>query len=248
MGRPNVEGTPVIRIGVIEDDLTYRRGLLNHLALYSEEHGTEFAITEFADGAELVERYRPKYDLLLLDVQMPRMDGLEAARRIRETDSDVIIIFVTNMAQHAIKGYEVDALSYLVKPVPYFAFAQEMGRSLARLKRQLGDSVVLTTGSNVARVSTTDIVYVESVKHRITVHTLAGKYSFSGTLKAMEQNLDGRGFFRSNSCYIVNLRHVTRVEQHTCLMTGGDELQVSRPRRRAFLEALTDFVGGKPPR
>lgn len=238
----------MIRIGVVEDDPTYRRGLLNHLALYSEEHGIEFAISEFADGAELVERYRPEYDLLLLDVQMPRMDGLEAAHRIREVDADVIIIFVTNMAQYAIKGYEVDALSYLVKPVPYYAFAQEMGRSLSRLQRQQGDSVVLTAGTTVARVPTTDIVYVESVKHRITVHTLKGKYSFSGTLKAMDQELDGRGFFRSNSCYIVNLRHVTRVEQHTCVMTGGDELQVSRPRRRAFLEALADFVGGKASR
>ena len=235
----------MIRIGVVEDDPVNRRGLLDHLALYSEEHGVESAITEFADGADLVEHYRPEFDLLLLDVQMPRMDGLEAAHLVREVDSDVIIIFVTNMAQYAIKGYEVDALSYLVKPVPYFAFAQEMGRSLARLQRHHGDSVVLTVGTNIARVPTTDIVYIESVKHRITVHTLSGKHSFSGTLKAMDQELQGRGFFRSNSCYIVNLRHVTRVEQHTCIMTGGEELQVSRPRRRAFLEALTDFVGGK---
>lgn len=235
----------VIRIGVVEDDPSHRRGLLNHLALYSEEHGIEFSVSEFADGADLVEHYRPEYDLLLLDVEMPRMDGLEAAHLIRDIDSDVIIIFVTNMAQYAIKGYEVDALSYLVKPVPYFAFAQEMGRSLARLQRYQGESVVLTVGTTLARVPTTDIVYVESVKHRITVHTLGGKHSFSGTLKTMEQELEGRGFFRSNSCYIVNLRHVTRVEQHACIMTGGDELQVSRPRRRAFLEALTDFVGGK---
>lgn len=242
---PTVEGTPVIRVAVVEDDASNRRGLLDYLALYSEEHGVEFAIAEFADGAELVERYRPEYDLLLLDVQMPHMDGLEAAHRIREVDANIIIIFVTNMAQYAIKGYEVDALSYLVKPVPYFAFAQEMGRSLARLQRQQGDSVVLTVGGTLARVPATDIVYVESVKHRITVHTLNGRYAFSGTLKAVDEELEGRGFFRSNSCYLVNLRHVTRVEQHTCVMTGGEELQVSRPRRRAFLEALTDFVGGK---
>jgi DNA-binding LytR/AlgR family response regulator len=238
----------VIRIGVVDDDPANRRDLLHHLSLYSEEHGVQFQVTEFGDGSELVDRYRPEYDILLLDVQMPQLDGLAAARQIREVDSDVIIIFVTNMAQYAIKGYEVDALSYLVKPVPYFAFAQEMGRSLARLKRQQGDSIVLTVGGTMTRVPISDIIYVESVKHRITVHTLNGQYSFSGTLKAMDQELGNRAFFRSNSCYIVNLQHVTRVEQQTCVMTGGDELQVSRPRRRAFLEALTDYVGGKASR
>lgn len=234
----------MIRVGVVEDNAGYRREILDHLSRYSEEHGLEFAISEYPDGKDLVDAYRPEYDVLLLDVEMPGLDGLEAARRVREVDPDVVIIFVTNMAQYAIKGYEVDALSYLVKPVPYYAFAQELERSIARLQRRQGASIMLTMGSTIARVATSDIIYVESVKHRITVHTLSGLYSFSGTLKAMEQELGEHDFFRSNSCYVVNLQHVARVEQQTCVMTGGDELQVSRPRRRAFLEALTDYVGG----
>lgn len=238
----------MIRIGVVEDDPGNRTDLLHHLAHYAEDHGVEFSIAEFPDGKDLVDAYRPEFDILLLDVEMPQMDGLEAAHHIREVDPDVVIIFVTNMAQYAIKGYEVDALSYLVKPVPYYAFVQEMGRSLARLRRQQGASIMLNVGGTLAKVATTDIVYVESVKHRITVHTLGGKYSFSGTLKAMEEELSDHDFFRSNSCYLVNLRHVARVEQQTCVMSGGDELQVSRPRRRAFLEALTDYVGGKAQR
>ncbi|MDE0573599.1 LytTR family DNA-binding domain-containing protein [Demequina sp. B12] len=232
----------MIRVGIAEDVAANRTDLLNHLARYSEENGTEFDISEYEDGADLVENYRPRFDILFLDVEMARMDGLESARRIRQTDPEVIIIFVTNMAQYAIKGYQVDALSYLVKPVPYFAFAQELTRSLSRLRRPEDDAVMLNVGGRVARLAVADIVYVESVKHRITVHTLDSEYAFSGTLKAVEEELEGRGFYRSNNCYIVNLRHVTSVEPASCVMTGGAELAVSRPRRKGFLDALTDDV------
>lgn len=136
-------------VGIAEDVESNRADLLSHLARYTEEHGTEFTVHEYGDGAELIDGYRPQYDILFLDVEMPQMDGLEAARRIRAVDPEVIIIFVTNMGQYAIKGYQVDALSYLVKPVPYFAFAQELTRSLAKLRRADDDVVMLSVGGHL---------------------------------------------------------------------------------------------------
>lgn len=235
----------MIRVGVVEDDERYRHELLTHLARYSEEHGVEMQTVQFTDGEDLVATYRPDYDLLFLDIEMPRLDGLEAARRIRQVDPHAVIIFVTNMAQYAVKGYEVAALSYLIKPVSYFALAHEVTRSIEKLYRARDEPVVINVGGRLARLDVSDIVYVESIKHRITIHTLSGEYAFSGTLKAVELELAERGFFRSNNCYLVNLRHVTQVEQSACTMVNGDSLQVSRPRKRAFLDALTDYVGGR---
>lgn len=234
----------MIHVAIVEDQEANRADLLEHLATYSENSGIEFTITEFADGKDIVADYRPQFDVIFLDVEMPYMDGFEAAHMIRAVDQNVIIIFVTNMAQYAIKGYEVDALSYLVKPVPYFAFSQELDRTLARVNRQEADALVIKAAGRTSRVDLSDIVYIEAIKHRITVHTLSAMYTFSGTLKSLEERLEGKGFFRSNNPYLVNLRHVTSVGAQSCTMVDGTELQVSRPRRRGFLDALTDFVGG----
>lgn len=235
----------MIRIGIVEDDPASSALLVGYLHRYEQEHDETFDVTTFADGAEVVAGYRPVYDILLLDVEMPGLDGFSAAERIRQLDRDVVIVFITNMTQYAIKGYEVDALSYVLKPVPYFAFSQEIKRSVARLRRRSADYVLLAVDGGMVRVATDDIVFLESAKHRTTVHTVDGKYSVVGPLKALEAELEGKSFFRSNSGYLVNLRHVRGVQQNSARMVGGHDLLISRPRRKAFLAALTDYIGAR---
>lgn len=234
----------MVRVGIVDDDAAARAVILAHLKRYQEEHGEQFSVRTFASGTELAENYHPDLDLIFLDVVMGGMDGFEAARAIRELDDHVVIVFVTNMAQFAIKGYEVNALSYLVKPVPYFAFSQELARSLRIVQRSspTSDSLMVPTTTGTALVDLADITYVESSRHRVMVHTLDRTYTFTGTLKSLEAKLADKDFFRSNNCYLVNLRHVRGLDATSCRMEGDEELQVSRPRRRAFLEALTTYV------
>ena len=114
----------MIRIALVEDEAEVRAQLQGYVQRHTRQYGTEFVVTEFADGMELLDDYRPVYDVLFLDVEMKHLDGMETARRVRELDKDVIIVFITNMAQYAIGGYAVGALDYVHKPVPYFAFSQ----------------------------------------------------------------------------------------------------------------------------
>lgn len=236
----------MVQIGIVDDDPAGRAIILAHLKQYRAEHGGEFEVRTFTDGAELAENYRPEFDLLFLDVMMNELDGFETAHAIREIDSRVLIVFVTNMAQFAIKGYEVDALSYLIKPVPYFAFSQQLTRSLRRIKKlnAEAETVLLPTANGATRLDVADIVYLESKRHRIFVYGITASYEFTGTLKAMSEQLAGPDFYRSNNCYLVNLRHVRSVNQSACIMTNGAELAISRSRRKGFLEALSNFVGG----
>ena len=124
------------RIAIVEDDPQEAAKLRGYAERYAAESGKPLEITLFSDGEDIVTDYRPEYDIIFLDIQMKRLDGMSAAERIRLLDADVVLIFVTNMAQYAIRGYAVDALDFLLKPVPYFAFSQEMahylGKSLAR--------------------------------------------------------------------------------------------------------------------
>ena len=140
-----------IRIGVVEDDPASCQLVLDYLNRYQSETGEQFTVSVFDDGARIVEKYSPVYDILLLDIEMKEMDGMEAARRIRERDDKVVIIFITAAPQYAISGYEVRALSYLLKPLPWFAFSQELKKSIDMVRRNDDDSMLIDTGRGQMR-------------------------------------------------------------------------------------------------
>ena len=231
------------RIAIVEDDPQEAARLRGYIERYAAESGQKLDVTAFADGEDIVTDYRPDYDIIFLDIHMKRLDGMSAAERIRMLDADVILIFVTNMAQYAIRGYAVDALDFLLKPVPYFAFSQEMARSLAKLAAKQKNYLLLPMENGVQRMDVAHIQYIESLRHRITVHTDEGAFAISSTMKELEAKLAPLHFFRCNSGYLVNLARVTGVRDG-CALVGGDALAVSRAKKKAFLDALTDQVGG----
>lgn len=233
-----------IRIGIIEDDPASAQLIVDYLKRYQSEFNQEFTVSLFDDGETLVERYKPTYDILLMDIEMARMNGLQAAKKIRERDDSVVIVFITAAPQYAISGYEVQALSYVLKPVPWFAFSQELKRSIDAVRRRSDDSMLVETGTNQMRVLLSDILYIESIRHTIIIHTFDGKLSITGTLKELETRLAEHDFFRSNSCYLVNLRHVTGVRDQDSVMSNGELLRISRPRKKAFMQALADYMAG----
>jgi DNA-binding LytR/AlgR family response regulator len=236
-------GKAMARIAIVEDDAAEQARLAGFIRRYAGEHGEQLETTCFSDGEDIVTDYRPCYDIIFLDIQMKRLDGMSAAERIRLLDADVMLIFVTNMAQYAIRGYAVNALDFLLKPVQYFAFSQELARCLARLGARKKDYLLLPTENGVRRLDVSGIAYVESLRHRITVHFSGEELSFSGTMRELEEKLTPLHFFRCNSGYLVNLAQVTGVRE-SCALVAGEALPISRPRKKAFLDALTDYVGG----
>lgn len=231
------------RVAVVDDEATARAKLLEYLERYQRETQQVFDIRVFEDGAALIANYRPIYDIILMDMRMPAVDGMSAAEAIRAVDSHVVLIFVTNLAQYAVKGYRVGALSYLLKPVTYFSVAEELSRAIRTLRAREAESVLVGSGSELHRVVLGDIVYVESKKHRNIVHTLSDSFGYLGALRDLDEMLSGHGFFRINSYYLANLQHVLGVAGHDARMSNGDVLKVARARRRDFMAALTDYLG-----
>ena len=233
----------MIKIAIVEDEAAVRDQLTDYVRRYTRQYGTEFEVTCFTDGDEILENYRPAFDIIFLDVEMKRLNGMETAQRIRELDDDVLLIFITNMAQYAIKGYAVGALDYVLKPVPYFAFSQQLQKVEAQLRRRTRHYLAVPVEGGLRRLDTSRIYYIESEGHRVHFYTEEGDFAAPGALKALEEKLADRPFARCNSGYLVNLAQVQAVQQNT-VEVGPYELQVSRPKRKSFLAALTDYIGG----
>ena len=233
----------MIRIAVAEDDLSWARQLQTYVDQYARESGKSFEVSLFADGEDLMEQYHGQFDLIFLDVQMRFLDGMATAELIRRTDPEVIIIFITNMAQYAIRGYEVDALDYMLKPVGYATFVQRLGRALSRMRRRERTYITVPIKGGAMKLAVEDITFVESQGHRLIYHTAEEEYVSAGTIKDAEEKLEGYHFFRSNKGYLLNLEHVDGI-QDNCALVGEHKLLISRARKNAFLEALTAYMGG----
>lgn len=237
-------GAVMIRVAIVEDDAEVQGVLQEYVRRYTRQYGTEFEVTVFADGVDILEDYRAVYDIIFLDVEMKHLDGMTTAERIRQMDADVILIFITNMAQYAIRGYSVGALDYVLKPVPYFAFSQQLLKAVARLEKRAKHYLTVPVEGGLRRLDTASIYYLESEGHRVHFYTDEGDFSAPGALKAFEEKLADCPFARCNSGYLVNLAQVQAVQQNT-VQVGPYELQISRPKRKSFLATLTDYIGGE---
>ena len=144
------------KIAVVEDNDAMREQLCGFIAQYARESGRQLDVTAFADGAEIVDPYRPGFDIIFLDIEMPTLGGMPTAERIRQVDPDVVLVFVTNMAQYAIRGYEVDALDFVLKPVSYYQFSTKLERALQRIQRRRGGQIALQVGGGVQLLNTDD--------------------------------------------------------------------------------------------
>lgn len=235
------KGKGMINTVILEDEPAAADVLRSHMDRYSREHGEKFSLTVYGDAVAFLANYRTDTDIVLMDIELPDIDGMSAAKRLRAVDPVVTIIFVTNMAQFAIKGYSVGALDFLVKPVTYYAFETMMQRAIsARAYVQKQEIAVRTTGG-LSRITASSVVYVEVRDHRLIYHTDKGVMEGWGSLRALENELSPYGFSRCSNCYLVNLRRVRSVDGGE-VSVDGNLLPLSRSRKKGFMQALAENI------
>jgi len=195
----------MIRVALVDDDSMIRKRLAQYIYDYEKESDEKFNIRSFQDAEDIVEQYKSVYDIIFMDILMEKMDGMTAAKKIRDLDKNVIIIFVTNMESYAIQGYKVDAFSYVIKPVAFFDFVQQFDKAVKKIQKIRNAYVLVTNNSEIMRLDISKISYMESMEHKVIIHMDKEEVVVYSSLKKLEKEVEGYYFARCNNCYLVKL-------------------------------------------
>ena len=229
-------------VAIVEDSAFDRKILRDCLERYTAETGTAFSVTEYGSGVEFLESCAEAPALVFMDIVMEKLDGLSTARRMRLKNEKSLLIFVTSMMQYAVQGYSVDAMDFIVKPVTYTGLKLCMDRAVRRLNETAPVRLRFTNREGTHSVDASEICYIESLEHKIVVHTQQGTIASDMSLAAAEKMVKALPFFRCHVSYLVNLRYVDRVSGND-VWVNGDRLAISRYRRKDFLEAWSAWIG-----
>ena len=230
---------------LICDDLPEeRRNLSRMLRHYEEEKGDiELRLEAASDGSELLSLWKPeRWDIIFLDIYMPQLNGVEAARRLRKVDDRCEIVFATTSRDHGMEGYELRALDYLTKPFTQQDVDAVMDwffKKLAERPRELA----VRTSSGEETVRTQDVRYIESRGHTCVIHTGDRELVVRRGIDELAAGLDA-SFFRCHKSFLVNLALVSGVDQRAFRLTDGTYVPISAANLSRSKSALLAFKTG----
>ena len=233
-----------MRVAVIDDEKEVRDNLTEFIRRFSGESGVKMEVSTFPSGDALLENYQQVWDILMFDIDMPGTNGMETAKKIRQTDQNVTILFITNVAQYAIDGYGVDAVDYILKPINYYEFSMKFHRAVAKAAHGRERAIMVDTVAGTRRIRISDIDYIEVLGHYIYVHTDGREFKARGNMKEWEEELKQFGFSRVHKSYLVNMAKVESIQGKE-LTVDGHTVPISRNYKDAFMQDYMKFYRGE---
>lgn len=232
-------------VSIIEDDAGYARYLEECLVRYGSEHNCTFQVRIFGRAEAFLAGDRSVDDIVFMDVDLGNgwMNGMEAARLLREQGSMAVLFFVTNMPQYAPDGYEVDAIDYCIKPINYSSLSVKLDKAVRVLAQRTGIPLRVKTKEGLRVVSSADILYIEVKGHELMFHTVQGVIDSYGGLSEREAELRDREFARCSASALVNLRYVTGLHGDEIAL-GAERVKIGRSKKKEFLMCLNQYLGG----
>lgn len=233
----------MIRAAIVEDTAAERSRIKEYAENYFKVRGLEAELFLFEDGMYFLEQYPGRLDLVFLDIEMKYVDGVQTARRLREFDEQVQILFVTRMIQYALEGYSVDAVDFLVKPIRYPVFCSRMDRVMRKIQTNMPRFLTTKQGREEVRCPVQGITYVEALNKKTILHRKGQEPLFlSEPLAALEKKLEEEPFFRCHKAFLVNLNHIQNIGASEVIVDGV-AIPVSKYRKKEFWEALANYRG-----
>lgn len=233
----------MIHIAICDDEKDFVAYLTGLLDQYATETGEEIKVTAYYDGMELIEKYDTTIDLIFLDIRMRLVNGLRTAERIRQMDTKVGIIFLTTLTQYGLEGYKYQATNYIIKPIKYARLKEEMKQWLERHRQDDSPFIVVVNDAGKFKVFLKSLRFIETFNRNLLLHTDQENIICYKKMKELEAELVQHGFVRCHSGYLVNLFYVKRIEKLDTILTTGERVPISQPKRKEFMERLADYWG-----
>lgn len=232
------------KVLIVEDSPTEARTLATFIERYGETHGEKFQVTHLETAVDYVAGSIGRFDLVFMDIDLPGINGMEAAQLMRAVDEKTPLIFVTNLAQYAVRGYEVNALDFVVKPVSYADFSLRMDKALRALARQTTRNVVIRSQDGLSIVSVSEVAHVDISNHDLVYHLADGDtVRVRGSLGTVERELADTPLIRASNGSLVNIDFIQTIRADEFVMTTGDVIRMSRARRASVLAAIAEHLG-----
>lgn len=230
---------------IIEDDAGYTQYLKECLERYGAEHDCVFQVRAFGRAEAFLEDQRVVDDMVFMDVNLGEgwMNGIDAARALRDMGSMAVLFFITNMPQYAPNGYEVDAIDYCIKPIHYNSLSVKLDKAVRVLAQRRGVPVRVKTREGFRVVSSSDILYIEVKGHDLMFHTAREVIGAYGGLGEREEELRDHEFARCSASALVNLRCVTGLYGDE-IAVGEERVKIGRSKKKEFLARLNRYLGG----
>ena len=237
----NKSGEIHVRIAICDDEEKYRitlKTILDKLLT-----NIDYNIDTFDDGNNLYEAFSgTTYDLVFLDIEMPAVDGITLAKKIRSRSENVFIVFLTSHIEYALEGYEVNALRYLTKPVDI----EKLKEVIRYVQEKQGSSrqIIIKEDGEEILIDINDVIYMESMNQNVRIVTAKGEHVIRYNIGDFEDQLKNDGFFRIHRGYLISLSKVKKFSKNDVIMEGDEALPVSRSNLKPLKEALYSYVEG----
>lgn len=230
-----------IKIGICEDNSIHRDLLNSYICKFFNV--LDYNILEFTSGEELLSKYPNDIDLLFLDIQMQDLNGMDTARKIREFDTNVEIMFTTSVLDYVCEGYEVNAYRYMIKPIDYNILENNISKCIENIIKKKNNCLTISDKSKFIKVKFDDILYIETSKRHLIIHTTNGSEIIKMSMRKIEKLLNN-DFFRCHNSFIVNLEKISKIDVSD-IYINNTIVPISKHRIKQLKAKLIEVLGDK---
>lgn len=236
-----------MKIAICDDDIVQVRYIENLIKLWRDEKKVACSIEGFYSAEEFLFKYqgRNPFDVLILDIQMKDINGMELAKKIRAVDRNVKIIFLTGVKEYVFEGYEVGAVRYILKPLKERDFFMVLDSISKEMKESPNNYFIFTYQGENIKLSYKDIIKIEVDGHYVHMLTVDHEYTWKESLQKMKESVENKNFIMANRSVLVNVMHIEKITKTDCIMTGGIAIPISRNCYKEVNQAFIDHYIGE---